>query len=598
MMMIYWFCLLPAIVGALDVIPMVQVTNTGNGGFNGHFIFNLTENLVGWKIQIDFSKAVTGLTSPVGIEYVKDSSNETVHYLVNKDHTGIQTTNRQFDVMIKGTTKDGNVPSAQAYLQNMGHDNFKPPIPSNTDGTKYNYDEVLMKSIMFYLAQRSGKLPANNPIPWREDSALNDRGQNGEDLTGGWYDAGDHVKFGLPQASAVTLLTWGLLQYKDAYNASGQLDDMYDCVRWSLEWLLKCHTGKNELYIQVGDGNLDHNFWGRPEDMTMDRPSFKVTSDKPGSDVAGEYAAAMAVASIVFKDQDPTFSAKLLNHSKEIYTFGKTYPGLFRDSVKGAGYGTSDYKDEMSVGAGMLYLATNNSQYLTDAESFHQHGNQWGQSWENKYTASMITKKDVYKQDIETTFGNWLPGATGPSAVPYTPKGLAYRTKWGSLRHAANQAFLALIAAEAGVNPTDYRKWAKSQIGYILGDTGRSYVVGFGVNPPTHEHHRAASCPVIPATCSHDFLDMKYPNPHVLYGALVGGPGQNDEYDDVRTDYVRNEVALDYNAGFQGAVAGNEVKFRMYGILVKLSLDFNEYHIRTALEYVCSLEVLSVHNFI
>lgn len=41
---------------------------------------------------------------------------------------------------------------------------------------------------MFYLAQRSGKLPADNPIPWREDSALNDGGQNGEDLTGGWYD--------------------------------------------------------------------------------------------------------------------------------------------------------------------------------------------------------------------------------------------------------------------------------------------------------------------------------------------------------------------------------------------------------------------------
>lgn len=41
---------------------------------------------------------------------------------------------------------------------------------------------------MFYRAQRSGKLPANNKIPWRGDSALNDRGQNGEDLTGGWYD--------------------------------------------------------------------------------------------------------------------------------------------------------------------------------------------------------------------------------------------------------------------------------------------------------------------------------------------------------------------------------------------------------------------------
>ena len=53
---------------------------------------------------------------------------------------------------------------------------------------KYNYAEVLHKSILFYEAQRSGRLPANNRIPWRGDSALQDRGQRGEDLTGGWYD--------------------------------------------------------------------------------------------------------------------------------------------------------------------------------------------------------------------------------------------------------------------------------------------------------------------------------------------------------------------------------------------------------------------------
>ena len=56
------------------------------------------------------------------------------------------------------------------------------------DGTKYNYDDVIKKSIMFYEAQRSGKLPDDNEILWRGDSALNDRGNNGEDLTGGWYD--------------------------------------------------------------------------------------------------------------------------------------------------------------------------------------------------------------------------------------------------------------------------------------------------------------------------------------------------------------------------------------------------------------------------
>lgn len=61
-------------------------------------------------------------------------------------------------------------------------------LPLAEAGSKYNYDDVLYKSILFYETQRSGKLPADNRIPYRGDSALNDKGANGEDLTGGWYD--------------------------------------------------------------------------------------------------------------------------------------------------------------------------------------------------------------------------------------------------------------------------------------------------------------------------------------------------------------------------------------------------------------------------
>ena len=45
-------------------------------------------------------------------------------------------------------------------------------------------------------------------------------------------------------------------------------------------------------------------------------------------------------------------------------------------------------------------------------------------------------------------------------------------------------------------------------------------------------------------------------NPHVLDGALVGGPDQHDTYVDDRSNYKTNEVACDYNAGFQSALAG------------------------------------------
>ncbi len=52
----------------------------------------------------------------------------------------------------------------------------------------YNYAEVLEKSLLFYEAQRTGRLPANNRIAWRGDSFVTDRGDDGEDLSGGYFD--------------------------------------------------------------------------------------------------------------------------------------------------------------------------------------------------------------------------------------------------------------------------------------------------------------------------------------------------------------------------------------------------------------------------
>jgi len=55
----------------------------------------------------------------------------------------------------------------------------------------YDYGQVLGMSLMFYEAQRSGKLPANNRMCLERRANLNDRAPDGRDVTGGWYDAGD-----------------------------------------------------------------------------------------------------------------------------------------------------------------------------------------------------------------------------------------------------------------------------------------------------------------------------------------------------------------------------------------------------------------------
>ena len=131
-----------------------------------------------------------------------------------------------------------------------------PKTPKPTTGVppkpgKYDYGQLLKLSILFYEAQRSGKLPQNNRVQWRKDSALNDKGQNGEDLTGGWYDAGDYVKFGFPMASSVTVLAWGLVEYKKAYEATGQYNHMLSSIKWATDYFIKAHTKKYEFYGQV-----------------------------------------------------------------------------------------------------------------------------------------------------------------------------------------------------------------------------------------------------------------------------------------------------------------------------------------------------------
>lgn len=75
-------------------------------------------------------------------------------------------------------------------------------------------------------------------------------------------------------------------------------------------------------------------------------------------------------------------------------------------------------------------------------------------------------------------------------------------------------------------------------------------MVGFGVNPPTHVHHRAASGQSLGY-----MSDTTGPNRHTIYGALAGGPDAADGWVDDRNDYQRNEVALDFNAGFTAALA-------------------------------------------
>ena len=86
--------------------------------------------------------------------------------------------------------------------------------------------------------KRAGPQPANNRIPWRGDSAMDDGCDVGHDLTGGWYDAGDFVKFNFPMAYSVTTLAWGMLSFENGYRSAGEWDNAVNSVSCSQSKIL------------------------------------------------------------------------------------------------------------------------------------------------------------------------------------------------------------------------------------------------------------------------------------------------------------------------------------------------------------------------
>ncbi|GAM23141.1 hypothetical protein SAMD00019534_063160 [Acytostelium subglobosum LB1] len=413
-----------------------------------------------------------------------------------------------------------------------------------------SYCEGLKYALMFYKYNRAGKLP-DNDVPWRGDSVLIDG-----TLQGGYFDAGDHVKFALPMAYSMTMLGWSFIEYEKNVAACGVTDLFLQDIKYGTDWLIAAHISPNQFAAQVGQGGTDHGWWGPPEKLNMVRPVYYLSPGAPGTEVAMEAAAALAAASIVFKTRDPAYSALCLSHARQLHSFGDTYRGKYSDSVPDAQvfYNSwSGYKDDIVWGTLWMYKATGDAAYLTKAKadytSFGIASMAQGNShdWDLKAPGATIlmakiTKDPNHIRDAESCLNYWLPGG----GVTYTPDGLAWIRQWGPARYAATSAFLAAV-----YGGDKYNQFSKKQIDYILGHNpkSQSFVVGLGPNAPVNPHHRAAH------QSSTNDINNPRTNTYLLKGALVGGPGNDDSYVDDRSDYIKNEVACDYNAGFVGALA-------------------------------------------
>ncbi|XP_050204529.1 endoglucanase 11 [Mercurialis annua] len=456
----------------------------------------------------------------------------------------------------------------------------------------FDYADALTKSLLYFESQRSGHLPYNQRVTWRDHSGLTDGLEQGVDLVGGYYDAGDHVKFGLPMAFTITTLSWGVIEYRDQIERAGELEHALEAIKWGTDYFIKAHTSPNVLWAEVGDGDTDHYCWQRPEDMTTSRQAYKIDENNPGSDLAGETAAAMAAASIVFRKTNPHYAHLLLHHAQQLFEFGDKHRGKYDASisvVKNYYSSVSGFMDELLWGALWLYKATDNEEYLKYVIS-HAHcfgGTGWAItefSWDVKYAGLQILVSQLlmdakhkehtqilkqYQSKAEYYICSCLNKNNGTNNVDRTPAGLLHIRQWNNMQYVSTAAFLLTIYSDflrgsnqklechgGSVDHEEMLNFAKSQVDYILGANpmNMSYLVGYGPKYPSKVHHRGASIVsyrenkgFIGCTQGYDnWYSKEEQNPNVLVGALVGGPDCHDNFRDQRDNYMQTE-ACTYN---------------------------------------------------
>lgn len=449
--------------------------------------------------------------------------------------------------------------------------------------SSYNYGEALQKSMFFYQVQQSGVLPDWNEVSWRADSMTNDY------VPGGWYDAGDHLKFTLTNAYSATMLGWGLLQYPDGVKDCGELTEYRNNLQFVLDYLVKCDLGDKIVYM-IGDGSFDHVWWGAAEMYMAKYELMKGETERPyftcnDSCIEAQMAAALCTGYLCFKDSDPDKAQEYLDHATACFERADKNRSIGDDPAERSYYEITTFYDDLFFAANWMYMATGEQKYLDLCKTDYipnlgkesqsdEYKFTWGHCWDDTQQGGTLlyainTGDATWKEQFRKHLEYWTTGYGGKQ-ITHTPDGLAWLFQWGSLRHATTTAFLAYVAvdelfADDAALSTKYTKFADDTMNYCFGDNSKnfSYVVGMGDEYPQAWHHRTSSgawndkWSNIGQTEGEDAK----PHAHILYGALVGGPDQQDGYSDKIGDYQYTEVAIDYNAGYTAALCAMVQKY-------------------------------------
>lgn len=418
------------------------------------------------------------------------------------------------------------------------------------------YLELMPQVLSFFRVQRCGATsPYLHDVCHLFDSykVVGDEGYGKVDVTGGWHDAGDYIKFTNTTAVSAYMLALSFVLnpalHEQDLNKNGA-PDILEEIRVGLDWLLRCNYSDLRLITQVQDMRDHEVGWRLPENDSLkyDRPAFK----GEGKNIYGIYAAVMALGAKIWSSRldEKEFAEKCRAAAEKFYAAAANVPEV--DVAYTGMYQDKSYQAKLLLGAVELYNLTGRQKYLDDVRRMSSglQPDYWW-SWGDLNALASFRSAQVAKTGFSVLEMN-LGGFN--QAKDKTVFGDAGVYTWGTTTTLFGIAAKALMARSLGTGNT-YDTLAIRQLDYIFGKNpwGKSFVTGLGNSSIKYLHSQVG-----------------YFNNNNLPGGIAAGPATNEmlknynitrknlagqefnssevSYYDDRDDYVTNEPAIVTNA--------------------------------------------------
>jgi endoglucanase len=365
------------------------------------------------------------------------------------------------------------------------------------------------------------------------------------DVSGGWYDAGDHGKYVVNGG----ISTWELLStYERSLHArtgepsklgdgtlalpesGNKVPDILDEARWELEFLLKMQVPAGQPLAGMAHHKIHDEQWtGLPLLPSADPQKREL--HPPTTAATLNLAATAAQAARLYRPYDRAFAAKALDAARTAWSAALAHPDVLADESDGIGggaYPDSRVDDEFYWAAAELYLTTGERAFekyvlaspVHTADIFVPLGFDWARTaaaarLDLATVPNRLPGRDAVRRSVVRGADRYLATLKAqPYGMPYAPDGNVY--DWGSSAQVLNNA-VVLASAYDITGASAYRDGAVQTMDYILGRNALniSYVTGYGEVNAHHQHSRWYARQ----------LDPALPDPPD--GTLSGGPNSN-----------------------------------------------------------------------